>query len=100
MPNQSTPILTYIDYYTRFARAELLESKSEEEIVIALEKIALELGFPNQIISDNGKEFVNNEVKKLVALNNTDHHKCSTEKTSQMVESKDFTEPFGKELEN
>lgn len=77
---QDRPVLTFIDYYTRIAKIRLLKSKSEIEITKALEEIFNETGYPKLLISDNGKEFVNKKIEKILNAHSVSHHKCSPEK--------------------
>ncbi len=77
---QQDTALTYIDYFTRIAKIKPLQNKSSSSIKRALEEIFEELGPPNTLITDNGKEFANNEVKELLRTMNVHHHKTSVEK--------------------
>lgn len=78
--NQKNAFLTYIDYYTREAAIKKLRNKSASSIKKALEEVFMEKGAPKVIITDNGKEFVNNEVKELLESMLIAHHNISVEK--------------------
>lgn len=80
MINQKKPILTFIDYFTRLVRVKILKSKEEEEIRNGISEIFNELGAPEILVSDHGKEFVNTKVATLLQLSNCAHHKTSVGK--------------------
>jgi len=77
---QRRPLLTCIDYHTRLVKAEVLESKEPLEIKSGLVKIFNEIGKPEKLITENGKEFTNKEVSKLLNSINTTHHTIPAEK--------------------
>lgn len=74
---QTIPILTCIDYHTRKVNARYLTSKSNEQVLQKLKEIFNEWGNPTQIIIDNGREFMSNELEEWCAENETDIHKTS-----------------------
>lgn len=78
--DQQTPILTFIDYYTRLARAIPLRNRNSEEIIRALEEIFNEIGSPKKLVSDNGKELIGTDMHKLSQKYNFIHHKVSPER--------------------
>ena len=77
---QQFPVLTFIDYYTRMVKAVPLESKEPSEVIGGLRKIFNELGTPEKIISDNGKEFVNGTCARFFAERKIVHHTVPPEK--------------------
>lgn len=95
--DQQQPIITFIDYYTRIARAKVIKSK---EIVKAIEDIVKKLGIPETLITDNGKEMISNEVEDLLRKINIKHHKISPEKHQSNIERlhRDIWQAIRKEL--
>jgi len=78
--NQKNAFLTYIDYYTREASIKKLKNKSSSSVRKALEDIFREKGTPKILVTDNGKEFINNEIKELLNVNLVSHHRIAVEK--------------------
>ena len=54
-------ILTYIDYYSSYPEAYILKEITSREVIKALSDIFARFGFPEEIVSDNGKQFVSEE---------------------------------------
>lgn len=78
--NQKNAFLTYIDYYTREASIRKLKNKSSSSVRKALEDIFSEKGTSKTLVTDNGKEFINNEIKELLNVNLVSHHRIAVEK--------------------
>jgi len=78
--DQKQVVLTAIDYFTRRAYAKKLGSKTPAEVAEALECLIREFGKPEQIVTDNGKEFSNKSIENMLAEMSIDHHKTSVEK--------------------
>ena len=51
-------ILTYIDYYSSYPEAYILKEITSREVIKALTYIFARLGFPEELVSDNGKQFI------------------------------------------
>ena len=62
-------ILNCLDHFSKFLFSFLLENKTAKEINDKLKLIFQINGFPEQIGSDNGSEFNNKLVKKLLSDN-------------------------------
>ncbi|KAI5151978.1 hypothetical protein ENBRE01_2475 [Enteropsectra breve] len=74
-----TVLMVIIDYFSRMLKVEILKDKSAESITEALKK-CFENGYrPVEIITDNGREFCNERVKKLVWEYGIEHHKAGIE---------------------
>lgn len=56
-------ILSVIDVFTRFASTRILKDKSSDRVCKALTDVTRDRANPVSIISDNGKEFENAEIK-------------------------------------
>ena len=54
-------ILTYIDYYSSYPEAYILKEITSREVIKALTNIFARFGFPEEIVSDNRKQFVSEE---------------------------------------
>ena len=61
-------ILTVVDYATRYTEAVPLENIDNESIAEALIGIFSRVGFPREILSDNGIQFVSQVMKKVTIL--------------------------------
>ena len=60
-------ILTLIDYYTKWVEAFAIPSKTAQVVAETLfDNVYCRFGPPHRIITDNGKEFVNEVPKELV----------------------------------
>jgi transposase InsO family protein len=77
---QKENALTYIDYFTRIVKIKKIKNKGATEITRALKEIFSEHGAPRTLITDNGKEFTNSEVKQLLDSFNINHHGVAVEK--------------------
>lgn len=66
-------LLVGVDYFTRFMALESLEKKDMYGVRNALEKWFAKGHIPEQLISDNGKEFVNVQMKKMCKKYGIEH---------------------------
>ena len=65
--------LCVVDVYSRYAWIIPCKNKTGEEVASAIKKV-FETKVPNNITSDNGKEFKNSSVEKLLEENNVKSH--------------------------
>ena len=63
--NHNKYILTVIDALSRYVLTEALPNKEAETVVSALVKLFSKFGIPSQIISDQGREFINRVLVEL-----------------------------------
>lgn len=86
-------ILVCVDHLTRYTAATALKTKSAKEVALALVAVFCEQGFPQILLSDNGKEFDNSLIKELAVIMNFSHRKiCAYHPSSQgLVERKNGT---------
>ncbi|KAI5153379.1 hypothetical protein ENBRE01_3186, partial [Enteropsectra breve] len=77
---QDVIILTFIDYFTRKCALRYIESKHSKEILRALTSIFEEIGVPEKLVTDSGKEFLNKDVKKRLNELGIHHHTIALEK--------------------
>lgn len=96
--DQKTPVLTFIDYFTRLARVKIIKTKEPNEIKKALQEIFIELGPPEKLVTDNGHEFTAKVIKEFL-----NDKKCYIiphllKNTKETEELKDYTELFGKHI--
>ena len=61
-------ILTLVDYATRFPEAVALKSTDTEKVAEALVDIFARVGIPNEILSDNGPQFISDVMKEVGRL--------------------------------
>lgn len=78
-------ILVAINCFSKFVWASPLKDKSAIQVVRATEKILKE-ETPLNIQTDMGKEFYNNEFKKLMKKYSINHYSAYSEKKASIVE--------------
>ena len=59
-------ILTYINYYSSYPEACVLKEKSSREVIKALADIISTFGYPEEFVSDNGKQFTSAEFEAFL----------------------------------
>ncbi len=81
-------ILVAIDVFTKYGFARALRTKSASEVVTALEDIitSYKWGVPQNIMSDQGKEFFNSAAKKLFQKYSINHYNTYTEMKASVCE--------------
>lgn len=72
-------VLVCIDYFSRYCKAAVIGNRREENIIAELLKIFNEIGVPEQLVSDNAKEFCGEKFRKFVIEKNIVHKKVSVE---------------------
>ena len=60
-PMDGKYILTYIDYYSSYPEACILNEITSCEVITALTNIFARFGYPEELVSDNGKQFISAE---------------------------------------
>ena len=70
-------ILTYIDYYSSYPEAYILKEITSREVIKALTDIFARFGFPEEIVSDNGKQFVSEEFEAFLQARGIKHIRVS-----------------------
>ena len=79
-------ILTCIDVYTRFARAQPIKAKDGVTVTSALTKMLQGATIPRHIQSDLGKEFYNVHVQNLFKKFNINHYTVYSQFKAALVE--------------
>jgi hypothetical protein len=59
-------ILTIMDMYSRFANAYPIKKPTSTEIILKLQDHFSKFGLPNEILSDNGSQFISKEFKEFL----------------------------------
>lgn len=59
-------ILTYIDYYSSYPEACILKEITSREVIKALTATFTRFRFPEEIVSDNRKQFISAEFKAFL----------------------------------
>ena len=59
-------ILTYIDYYSSYPEAHVLRDITCREVIKVLTDVFARFGFPEELVSDNGKQFVSAEFENFL----------------------------------
>lgn len=67
--NQNQYICVLIDYRTRWAQAYPMKLKNAVEVTNCLLKFAYQFEVPKRILTDNGREFVNNVSEVFANVN-------------------------------
>ena len=57
-------ILSYIDYYSSYPEAYILKEITSREVIKAY--IFATFGFPEELVSDNGKQFISKEFEAFL----------------------------------
>ena len=60
----STYLLT-VDYYSRFAEVQKLNSTTSSRVITHLKSIFARFGIPAEMVSDNGPQFSSQEIKEF-----------------------------------
>lgn len=80
-------ILIVIDCFSKYAWAFPLKSKTKKELFCAFESILQKSGrSPNNLQTDMGTEFYNDEFKKLMSFYNIHHYSTYSVKKASIVE--------------
>ena len=61
-------ILTLVDYATRFPEAVALKTTDTEKVAEALVDMFARVGIPNEVLSDNGPQFISDVMKEVGRL--------------------------------
>ena len=59
-------ILTYIDYYSSYLEAHVLRDITSREVIKVLTDVFARFGFPEELVSDKGKQFVSAEFENFL----------------------------------
>lgn len=70
-------ILTYIDYYSSYPEAYVLREITSRDVIKVLTDIFARFGFPEEIVSDNGKQFVSAEFENFLKSCGIKHTRVS-----------------------
>lgn len=71
-------ILIGVDYFTRYAFAEVINNKTAKEILDKIKKWTVDIK-PEEIITDHGKEFCNEDFRRYCIENEITHRVVSIE---------------------
>ena len=59
-------ILTYIDYNSSYPEVYILKEITSREVIKALTDIFARFGFAEELVSDNGKQFISEEFEAFL----------------------------------
>ncbi|XP_051804922.1 uncharacterized protein K02A2.6-like [Acanthochromis polyacanthus] len=76
-PIQNEYILTVIDYYSSFPEAVVISDISSKTVVKELTKIFARFGYPLQVVSDNGRQFVGQLFEDCLKTSGIKHIRAS-----------------------
>ncbi|UYV60122.1 K02A2.6-like, partial [Cordylochernes scorpioides] len=76
-PIASKYILTLIDYYSSFPEAIIINDISSKTIISKLKEIFARYGFPIEIVSDNGLQFVSKDTEQFFMKSGIKHIRVS-----------------------
>ena len=69
--------MTYIDYYSSYPEAHILRQITSREVIRVLTDIFARFGFPEELVSDNGKQFVSAEFENFLKTCGIKHTRVS-----------------------
>lgn len=72
-------VVVGIDYFTRRLWGKVIKSKQASEIMTFLKDLCTKGKKPEEIVTDNGKEFCNEQMSELCKTLNIEHRKISIE---------------------
>jgi transposase InsO family protein len=70
-------IVTYIDYYSSYPEAVVVTDISSQNIIRVLSLIFSRFGYPEEIVSDNGKQFVSSKFQIFLKSCGIKRVRCS-----------------------
>jgi transposase InsO family protein len=70
-------IVTIIDYYSKFPEVLLTDTTTSLSIIKWLEEVFARYGNPDELVSDNGPQFVSHEFQYFLKSRNVKHHRAS-----------------------
>ena len=70
-------ILTYVDYYSSYPELCVLKEITSREVIKALTDIFSRFGYPEEIVSDNGKQFTSAEFEAFLTSCGIKHIRVS-----------------------
>ena len=76
-PIDSVYVLTVIDYFSSYPFAVVIKDITSNTIIEVLERIFSEHGFPESIVSDNGRQFVSEQFVKYLRMAGIQHIRSS-----------------------
>jgi len=92
-------LLVLLDYRSRFPIVQTLKrSISSSEIIHKLQKTFSLFGYPQEIISDNGKQFISEEFKSFLKQHHIKHHPVTPYWPQANGEVERFNASIGKVL--
>lgn len=79
-------ILVVINVFSKFVWVKPLKSKSAKDVSSSIKKIIKDVGAPNNLQTDMGKEFFNKDFKKLMDEFNINHYNTYSNLKASVVE--------------
>ena len=76
-PIESKYLVTYIDYYSSYPEVAITRDITSKNIICILMNIFSRHGFPEEIVSDNGRQFVSQEFEQFLRSKNIKHVRSS-----------------------
>ena len=70
-------LLAIIDYYSRFPFIFILRNTDSNKIVTCFENLFCMFGYPVELVSDNGTQFISEETENYLKFNNVIHRTTS-----------------------
>ncbi|XP_062621595.1 uncharacterized protein K02A2.6-like [Saccostrea cucullata] len=68
-------VLVIVDYYTRYPEIEIMKSVTSKAIIRRLVRIFATYGLPEEIVTDNGRQFISDEFENFLARNGIKYHR-------------------------
>ena len=73
LPNTGENILVVVDYYSRFIDFAIMKSTISEKVIMELQRIFSVHGLPLSLKTDNGSQFISEEIEDYLAENQIEH---------------------------
>ena len=87
-------LLVCVDYYSRFPEVEILHEVSAKAIISKLRKLFCRYGAPEELVTDNGPQFISQSFKDLMKEFGIKHRRV----TPYYPQSNGEVEPFNRTL--
>ena len=91
-------LLVFLDYYSRFPFVYVIKTITSMKIIECCESLFCMFGYPVELVSDNGSQFVSDETEKYLKMNNILHRKVSPYWPSANGEVERFNMTLGKTI--
>ena len=86
--------LVYVDAYSKFAGSIQMRNTTGQDLVGALRELFSTFGLVEQLVTDNGPQFVSEEIRKFCATNGIKHIRSAPYRPQTNGEAERFVQTF------